>query len=555
MNKVLKECFLKSITDRHPPIRIDPVFTFVGRSPVTLIQDPCCSRVQVGLKAYFKDGFVLVKCLGLNPSVLNGIEMLKHEVYEAYDGDILELLPDNYKYVFDFKFEEVVKCQVGEKLPENETCSKTENPINQDENKNSRDTSEYERDISDDELISMQNKRARLSKQKTTVAENSLWEEIDGKQLFVFHSKGLVSSENIAAYDLDGTLIKTKSGNVFPRNIDDWKFAFPEVVEKLKSLWENGSKIVIFTDQNEISKGKLEIDAFKRKIEALQKTLSIPLQAFISTGEGKYRKPLTGMWDSLCQLYNDGLQVDKVRSFYVGDAAGRLEQNEPVKRKKDRSCADRFFASNVGIPFFTPEVHFQNSEDIAWARPIFDPQSVSEFSNLLSPSGTKLVLPTQEIIIMVGFPGSGKTHFIQAHLEPKGYTLIDRDTLGTWQKFVLHLENTLQNQKSAVIDNTNPDAHSRKRVIKIARKRSVTCRCFVMGAGYKHSKHNITFRELIDRSQKSIDELEFNLYKSRYQQPSTKEGFSEVVEVNFVPKFHSEAEEKLYKLYLMESYV
>ncbi|XP_055536336.1 uncharacterized protein F21D5.5-like isoform X2 [Wyeomyia smithii] len=558
MNKVLKECFLKSLTDRHQPIRIESERTFVGRSPETLIQDPCCSRQQVCLKANFKDGYVLVKCLGSNPSVLNGKQLEKHLGYEAYDGDILELLPGNHQYSFDFKFENVVERQTGEeksKTMEKTNFSKrdcSETDINA-RNKNSRNKSDtHKRLLSNDETDyqsnSRQNKkrrhedspngntsksdiRSRISGQQTIAVKSSLWEEIDGKQLYVFHSKGLMSSEKIAAYDMDGTLIKTKSGNVFPKTIDDWQLAFSEVPGKLKSLLKNGFKIVIFTNQAGISKGKLKIDEFKTKIEALQMKLNIPLQAFISTGKGKYRKPLTGMWDSLCQLFNGGLQVDKGRSFYIGDAAGRLEQKKPVKRKKDHSCADRLMALNVGIPFFTPEVHFQNSKDIEWAKPEFDPKSACGFSDLLSPSGSKLVLSRQEIIIMVGFPGSGKSHFTRAHLEPKGYTLINRDTLGSWQKCVSQLENTIRNKKSAVIDNTNPDAESRKRFIEVAKKRNVTCRCFVMSASYKQSKHNNIFRELTDRSHTSINDMVFNMYKSKYQEPSIEEGFSEIIKI------------------------
>jgi bifunctional polynucleotide phosphatase/kinase len=44
----------------------------------------------------------------------------------------------------------------------------------------------------------------------------------------------------------------------------------------------------------------------------------------------------------------------------------------------------------------------------------------------------------------------------------------------------------------------------------------------------------------------------FNIYKKKYVEPSTKEGFSEIVKVNFVPKFKSKDEEKLYKMYLLE---
>lgn len=59
---------------------------------------------------------------------------------------------------------------------------------------------------------------------------------------------------------------------------------------------------------------------------------------------------------NFCFQCNEGLTVDKQESFYVGDAAGRPEISK--KRKKDHSCADRLFALNIDIQFFTPEEHF-----------------------------------------------------------------------------------------------------------------------------------------------------------------------------------------------------
>ncbi|XP_053687390.1 uncharacterized protein F21D5.5 isoform X2 [Sabethes cyaneus] len=544
MSKVLKECFLKSLTNRHPPIRIEPERTFIGRSPQTLIQDPCCSRQQVCLKANVKDGYVLVKCLGSNPSVLNGKKLEKHLGYEAYDGDILELLPGEHQYSFDFKFEEVV-CEMEQEktgmlqnnlVPRKKEFANLECFTKSDKKVKIIDKKDtHKRSLSkDSESSSKQSKKSRTENthngnnsktdlnNRTSVGlrisvpvESNRWEVIDGKQLYIFHSKGLNSSNKIAAYDMDGTLIKTKSAG--------------------------------------ISKGKLKIDEFKTKIEALQSKLNIPLQVYISTGKGEYRKPLTGMWDKMCQLYNDDLEVDKVHSFYVGDAAGRLEQKKPVKRKKDHSCVDRLMALNVGIPFFTPEVHFQNAKDLEWTKPEFDPKSVFEFRELLSPSGSKMVSSEPEVIVMVGFPGSGKSSFVRANLESKGYTLINRDTLGSWQKCVSLLESALRNKKSAVIDNTNPDVESRKRFVEVAKKRNVPCRCFVMNVSYKQSKHNNIFRELTDRSHTSINDMVFNMYKSKYQEPSIEEGFSEIVKVNFLANFKSDVEENLYKLYLLES--
>jgi bifunctional polynucleotide phosphatase/kinase len=51
---------------------------------------------------------------------------------------------------------------------------------------------------------------------------------------------------------LDGTLIKTKSGAVFPKDAHDWQLWSPKIVPTLQKLYEDGYKIVIFTNQRGI---------------------------------------------------------------------------------------------------------------------------------------------------------------------------------------------------------------------------------------------------------------------------------------------------------------
>lgn len=46
--------------------------------------------------------------------------------------------------------------------------------------------------------------------------------------------------------------------------------------------------------------------------------------------------------------------MDRQRSLFVGDAAGRAKGWAPGM-KKDFSAGDRMFAANAGIPFSTPE--------------------------------------------------------------------------------------------------------------------------------------------------------------------------------------------------------
>jgi len=82
----------------------------------------------------------------------------------------------------------------------------------------------------------------------------------------------------VAAYDMDGTLIKTKSGLVFPKDCNDWQLLYPDVPGKLKQLHLKGYKIVIFTNQAGLSTGKFKISDFKRKIENVVQKIGVPIQ-------------------------------------------------------------------------------------------------------------------------------------------------------------------------------------------------------------------------------------------------------------------------------------
>ena len=84
---------------------------------------------------------------------------------------------------------------------------------------------------------------------------------------------------------MDGTLITTQSGKVFPTDENDWKLLLSEVPGKLKDLAKNDFKIIIFTNQAGISKGKVNPDKFMTKLERIAKKLGVPLQAFCCTDD------------------------------------------------------------------------------------------------------------------------------------------------------------------------------------------------------------------------------------------------------------------------------
>lgn len=354
----------------------------------------------------------------------------------------------------------------------------------------------------------------------------------------MFTARGVRPADHIAAYDLDGTIIRTKSGNVFPKSADDWQIAFDAVPAMLQRHWRNGHKIVFFTNQAGLTTGRTNEADWKRKVEAIVRRLSVPVQVFAATGSTIYRKPRTGMWDTMREQLNGGRRVVRANSWFVGDAAGRPADGS---RRKDHSLADRLFALNVKVPFQTPEEHFVGAAVERFAGPEFEPQeamrgTVDLFRPREAAQSVAVAVTTAakrlQVIVMVGGPGSGKSFVARQRLEPNGFVVINQDALKTWQKCAAMLEATLkvgffgarapllnfilklsfvfplspQSKRCAVIDNTNVDKEARQRYITIAAKLGARCRCFVMITSLAQCRHNIAFRELLDPKRSKIPE-------------------------------------------------
>lgn len=88
---------------------------------------------------------------------------------------------------------------------------------------------------------------------------------------------------------------------MYPKDHNDWKMCFPQVTLKLKELHEQEYKIVLFTNQGGIGRGKTRVSDFKKKIESLARRLKVPIQVFISGMDDIYRKPRVGMWQHLLE--------------------------------------------------------------------------------------------------------------------------------------------------------------------------------------------------------------------------------------------------------------
>ncbi|KOB69536.1 Polynucleotide kinase-3'-phosphatase [Operophtera brumata] len=446
-----RQCFFKCLLDTHSPLKLlHNAETIIGRSKLTKIKDQSCSRQQITLKADCEECLVEIKQLGVNSSGLNGFALKKNEVYKVGHGSRIEVLLNNYVHIIEFD-----PPPDGNDQPRPSLKRKLE-----------EDSSPIKQKILKTEI-----------EQKNTIsiteAVENMWVDFDTCQLYIFTSKGVKSSKKIAAFDMDGTLIKTKSGKVYPVDTKDWQIAFPQVSKKLKEHFEKGYKIVIISNQAPIGNGRVKIEDFQKKIEAIVEKLDVPIQVYIATGKGFYRKPSTWMWKTLAEK----------QSFYCGDAVGRVANWAPGK-KKDHSMADKLMAENLGLTFYTPEQFFlgHSITNVPINKPGFIPK---------------------DILVLVGFPGSGKS-FIAQQIEKKSghqYVAVCRDEM------------------------------------------SVECRCAKMATTKEHAQHNNKYRELMKINHVPVNDIVFHSYN---------EGFKEVIEVKFNPSFDDKEAENIYRMYLLE---
>ncbi|KAK0705763.1 polynucleotide kinase 3 phosphatase-domain-containing protein [Apiosordaria backusii] len=361
----------------------------------------------------------------------------------------------------------------------------------------------------------------------------------------------------IAAFDLDSTLIATSSGKKHADDPADWKWWHNSVPARVRQLYhDDGYQVVIFTNQGGLTlhpdpKAKAptkltknRVANFKTKCNAVLGQLGIPITLYAATGKDIFRKPRSGMWEELKKDYNlPEEEIDRENSIFVGDAGGRTA--ELKGQAKDFSCSDRNLASNIGIKYLTPEEYFLGEQPRDFKRE-FDLDHfplLEEAETAGSPKFAKK--HEKEVVLFVGPPGAGKSTFFWKELKPLGYERVNQDLLKSKDKCLKAAAEWLKEGESVVIDNTNADPDTRAQWIDLAKKHKVPIRCVWFKTPLHLCEHNSAVRalnkSLNPEDRQLLPQLAFNGFKSRFKEPKDKEGFDEIVDLEF--KFKGSKEE------------
>lgn len=293
----------------------------------------------------------------------------------------------------------------------------------------------------------------------------------------------------MASFDYDWTLVNPESDSTLPKDINDWEWYYHTIPEKLKGLYNDGYMIVIFTNQSK----SWRIQQIKNVLESL----NIP--CFIIIGKSKdYKKPSIELYKAFIGKHT----IDKDKSFFVGDALGR---------KIDFANSDAEFAKNIGIKYYSPEEYFDIHYELD-TKTKSRVKDIIKSSNINNPS-------KQCLIIMMGYPGSGKSSIVDyIKNECPRFKILSGDKLKTTGKIKKTVSKNLESGNSIIIDATNSSENKRKEYLDLAIKFNIsTDNIYIIE---QNIKMNLAFKRNRTRNpEQQIPKIAYNVYRKYYVKP------------------------------------
>lgn len=119
--------------------------------------------------------------------------------------------------------------------------------------------------------------------------------------------------------DLDGTIIKTKSGETFPKSVEDWEF-ISGVLPSIKRYSEKGYIIIVVSNQGGIQLGYITNEFISNRFNMIRVEIEDYIRtdvnmAYCPSMDHYDRKPNPGM----AYYYAIQLKLDLRTSIMVGD--------------------------------------------------------------------------------------------------------------------------------------------------------------------------------------------------------------------------------------------
>jgi DNA 3'-phosphatase len=284
----------------------------------------------------------------------------------------------------------------------------------------------------------------------------------------------------LALFDLDGTLVASKSSRRWAENGDDWIFQ-GDVPAVLQRYATDGWTVVIISNQSKWNAAdKAAQNKISTVLDALFAANAWAPWCLVATGapsESVYRKPARGLYDVLMREMGATAVTD---AFYCGDAAGA----DAARLEYRWAASDREFAAAIGARFLTPDAVFGLSAAVPAA--------------------------TQEIAVLVGNMGSGKSTTARA-LVAAGYIHCEQDKLKTPAAMKKAVRAALAAGKSVVVDATHATAETRAPYLGIGLELRVPVRILW------HIRDGRPYNEV--RVEGHVPAVAYAMYSKRFEDP------------------------------------
>ena len=141
---------------------------------------------------------------------------------------------------------------------------------------------------------------------------------------------------------------------------------------------------------------------------------------------------------------------------------------------------------------------------------------------LVSPTGGKTFLSDEkQIVIMMGYPGSGKSSIAKIICKNESFVYIEGDLYKTSTKMIGASLEHISKNKSIVFDATNSSSKKRQEYIELGKKYNYKIVCIHVSTplevAYKRNK--------LRNYERYVPKIAYSVYKKNYDEPNETEGF------------------------------
>jgi bifunctional polynucleotide phosphatase/kinase len=204
-------------------------------------------------------------------------------------------------------------------------------------------------------------------------------------------------------------------------------------------------------------------------------------------------------------------------------------------------------AHNLGLTFQIPEGFFLKGKGFFLKEKDIDlpelpphPLSLITTNDIdiesLSHEFNVILHPKKPILLlMIGAPATGKTTISKKLELIFGYLRINQDTLKTSAKCIKATKDAIKSRKLIVIDNTNASVSGRKQYLDLIKDTDYIAVAMDIQVPKELANHLNYYR--VETSKGTIAKIPtvvYNVFYKKYEKPTLEEGFSKILDKNFI---------------------